>query len=100
LAQTNAHLILDKLTSTAIDRVKGASQAAAERTLASVQNWIEKHLRLKVNEAKSGTGRVGHRHPGRVNLSWLTGPLYGGLSDKADPCAAPLVRSESSWAFD
>jgi len=46
------------------------SQAAAERTLASVQNWVEKHLRLKVNEAKSGTGRVGHRHPGRVNLSW------------------------------
>lgn len=45
------------------------SQAAAERTLASIQNWIEKHLRLKVNEAKSGTGRVGHRHTGRVNLS-------------------------------
>jgi RNA-directed DNA polymerase len=37
------------------------SQAAAERTLASVQNWIEKHLRLKVNEAKSGTGRVWER---------------------------------------
>src|SRR5258706_10621032 len=33
------------------------SQAAAERTLASVQAWIEKHLRLKVNAAKSGTGR-------------------------------------------
>jgi RNA-directed DNA polymerase len=37
------------------------SQAAAERTLASVQNWIEKHLRLKVNEAKSGTGRAWER---------------------------------------
>ena len=37
------------------------SQAAAERTLASVQNWIEKHLRLKVNAAKSGTGRVWER---------------------------------------
>ena len=37
------------------------SQAAAERTLASVQHWIEKHLRLKVNEAKSGTGRVWER---------------------------------------
>jgi RNA-directed DNA polymerase len=37
------------------------SQAAAERTLASVQNWIEKHLRLKVNEAKSGTGKVWER---------------------------------------
>jgi RNA-directed DNA polymerase len=38
-----------------------SSQAAAERTLASIQNWIEKHLRLKVNEAKSGTGRVWER---------------------------------------
>jgi len=37
------------------------SQAAAERTLASVQGWIEKHLRLKVNTAKSGTGRVWER---------------------------------------
>jgi RNA-directed DNA polymerase len=38
-----------------------SSQAAAERTLASVQGWIEKHLRLKVNAAKSGTGRVWER---------------------------------------
>jgi RNA-directed DNA polymerase len=45
------------------------SEAAAERTLTSIQNWIEKHLRLKVNPAKSGTGRVGHRHAGMVNLS-------------------------------
>jgi RNA-directed DNA polymerase len=37
------------------------SQAAAERTLASLQDWIEKHLRLKVNAAKSGTGRVWER---------------------------------------
>ena len=37
------------------------SQAAAERTLASVQEWIEKHLRLKVNAAKSGTGRIWER---------------------------------------
>jgi RNA-directed DNA polymerase len=37
------------------------SQAAAERTLASVQGWIEQHLRLKVNAAKSGTGRVWER---------------------------------------
>jgi RNA-directed DNA polymerase len=37
------------------------SQSAAERTLASVQGWIEKHLRLKVNAAKSGTGRVWER---------------------------------------
>lgn len=37
------------------------SQAAAERTLNSIQVWIEKHLRLKVNAAKSGTGRVWER---------------------------------------
>ncbi len=37
------------------------SQAAAERTLTSIQNWIEKHLRLKVNPAKSGTGRTWER---------------------------------------
>ena len=37
------------------------SQKAAERTLASIQAWIEKHLRLKVNPAKSGTGRVWER---------------------------------------
>ena len=37
------------------------SQAAAERTLASIQSWIEKHLRLKVNAAKSGAGRPWER---------------------------------------
>lgn len=37
------------------------SQTAAERTLASLQGWIEKHLRLQVNAAKSGTGRVWER---------------------------------------
>jgi RNA-directed DNA polymerase len=37
------------------------SQAAAERTLESVTAWIEKHLRLKVNAAKSGAGRVEER---------------------------------------
>ena len=37
------------------------SQAAAERAMATIQEWIEKHLRLKVNTAKSGTGRVWER---------------------------------------
>jgi RNA-directed DNA polymerase len=37
------------------------SQAAAERTLRSLQGWIQKHLRLEVNAAKSGTGRVWER---------------------------------------
>jgi group II intron reverse transcriptase/maturase len=37
------------------------SASAAERTLGSIQGWIEKHLRLEVNAAKSGTGRVWER---------------------------------------
>jgi hypothetical protein len=37
------------------------NRAAAERTLASIQDWIEKQLRLKVNPAKNGTGRVEER---------------------------------------
>jgi RNA-directed DNA polymerase len=38
-----------------------SSQSAAERTLLSLQSWIGKHLRLEVNAAKSGTGRVEER---------------------------------------
>jgi group II intron reverse transcriptase/maturase len=38
-----------------------SSQAAADRTLASIQDWIEKRLRLQVNAAKSGVGRVWER---------------------------------------
>ncbi len=37
------------------------SQAAAERALASIEDWIWKHLRLKVNAAKSGAGRTWER---------------------------------------
>lgn len=37
------------------------SEAAAKRTLASIRDWIGTSLRLKVNEAKSGTGRVWER---------------------------------------
>lgn len=37
------------------------SRAAAERTLTSIQNWIEKRLRLKLNTAKSGVGRTWER---------------------------------------
>ena len=37
------------------------SQAAAERVIESVQGWIEKHLRLQVNAAKSGVGRTWER---------------------------------------
>lgn len=33
------------------------SEKAAERTLRSIKDWIEKHLRLQVNESKSGIGR-------------------------------------------
>jgi group II intron reverse transcriptase/maturase len=37
------------------------SQAAGERVLESIRRWIEKHLRLQVNEAKSGVGRTWER---------------------------------------
>jgi group II intron reverse transcriptase/maturase len=38
-----------------------SSQRAAERVLASVTEWITKHLRLEVNATKSGTGRPWER---------------------------------------
>ena len=41
--------------------IYAGSQAAAERTLSSVQSWIEKRLRLQVNTARSGTGKVWER---------------------------------------
>jgi group II intron reverse transcriptase/maturase len=37
------------------------SEAAAKRVLAGITAWIEKHLRLKVNQAKSGAGRPWER---------------------------------------
>ena len=37
------------------------SEAAAKRVLKGIRAWIEKHLRLKVNEAKSGAGRPWER---------------------------------------
>jgi group II intron reverse transcriptase/maturase len=38
-----------------------SSQRAAERVLASLTAWIQKHLRLEVNATKSGTGRPWER---------------------------------------
>jgi group II intron reverse transcriptase/maturase len=37
------------------------SQRAAQRVLASVVQWVSKHLRLEVNATKSGTGRPWER---------------------------------------
>jgi RNA-directed DNA polymerase len=37
------------------------SQAAAERVLESVQEWIKKHLRLEVNATQSGVGKSWER---------------------------------------
>ena len=37
------------------------SEAAAGRVLEGIENWIEKHLRLQVNKAKSGAGRPWER---------------------------------------
>jgi len=41
--------------------IYAGSQAAAERVMESIQEWIEKHLRLQVNATKSGVGRVWER---------------------------------------
>lgn len=38
-----------------------SSQRSAERVLASLTDWIAKHLRLEVNATKSGTGRPWER---------------------------------------
>ena len=38
-----------------------SSQSSAERVLASLTDWIAKHLRLEVNATKSGTGRPWER---------------------------------------
>ena len=38
-----------------------SSQRAAQRVLASITDWIKKHLRLEVNASKSGTGRPWER---------------------------------------
>src|SRR5439155_20315317 len=38
-----------------------SSQRAAERVLASITEWIKKHLRLEVNATKSGVGREWER---------------------------------------
>jgi group II intron reverse transcriptase/maturase len=38
-----------------------SSQRAAERVLASITDWIKKHLRLEVNATKSGIGRPWER---------------------------------------
>ena len=41
--------------------IYAGSQAAAERALTSIEDWIGKQLRLKVNAAKSGVGRTWER---------------------------------------
>lgn len=38
-----------------------ASERSAQRVLASVSTWVERHLKLQVNRAKSGTGRPWER---------------------------------------
>ena len=38
-----------------------SSQRSAERVLASLTDWIARHLRLEVNATKSGTGRPWER---------------------------------------
>jgi RNA-directed DNA polymerase len=38
-----------------------SSERSAERVLASITQWIERHLRLRVNREKSGAGPTGQR---------------------------------------
>ena len=38
-----------------------SSERAAQRGMANISQWIRQHLRLQVNEQKSGTGRVWER---------------------------------------
>ena len=42
-------------------RGRAGRREGTDSALASIQAWIEKHLRRKVNVAKSGTGRVWER---------------------------------------
>jgi group II intron reverse transcriptase/maturase len=41
--------------------IYGSSERSAQRVLASLTAWIQKHLRLEVNATKSGTGRPWER---------------------------------------
>ena len=56
------------------------SQRSAQRILASISVWIERHLKLKVNTAKSGTGRPWERQ-------------FLGFSIQEDGKIAPAERS-------
>jgi group II intron reverse transcriptase/maturase len=56
------------------------SQRSAERILTSISAWIEKHLKLKVNLDKSGTGRPWDRQ-------------FLGFTIKEDGSIAPAERS-------
>ena len=42
-------------------KVYVGSEAAGKRVLAGIGDWIEKHLRWRVNRAKSGVGRPWER---------------------------------------
>lgn len=56
------------------------SQRSAERILASISDWIEKHLKLRVNLDKSGTGRPWDRQ-------------FLGFTIKEEGSIAPAERS-------
>ena len=57
-----------------------SSERSAERVLASISRWIEKHLKLRVNADKSGTGRPWERQ-------------FLGFTVLEDATVAPAQRS-------
>ena len=62
------------------------SQASAERVLASITRWIEKHLRLRINQTKSGVGPT----PGRKILGFSLNAQ--GVIEVASPKHYPVQR--------
>ena len=58
------------------------SEAAARRTLKSIEDWLQRNLRLRLNPDKSGVGRVWERKflGFRLNLQLLIEPAAQSLS--------------------
>jgi group II intron reverse transcriptase/maturase len=68
-----------------------SSEHAAKRVLESISQWISRHLRLQVNAAKSGTGRVWER---KFLGFTLTVALLIGASPQAIAKFKDQVRSK------
>ena len=67
------------------------SQAAAERTLESIRNWIEDRLRLNLNAAKSGVGRTWER---KFLGSWPDAKTHGDLIGRTSDLCGYATRQD------